>query len=71
MKVFKIGDKARVRKDIFGGRIYDSCTSYKCYCNEKMTNYAGSVVVVSEKDNVTGFMQLRKVDDGFTTDMPN
>ena len=70
MKVFKIGDKARVRKDIFGGRIYDSCTSFKCYCNEKMTNYAGSVVVVSEKDNVTGFMQLRKVDDGFTTDMP-
>lgn len=70
MKVFKIGDKARVRKDLFGGRIYDTCTSYCCYCDESMTNYAGSVVVVSEKDNRTGFMHLRKVEDGLTTEMP-
>ena len=70
MKVFKIGDKARVRKDIVGGRIYDTCTSYCCYCSETMTNYAGSVVVVSEKDDITGSMYLRKVEDGFTTEIP-
>lgn len=70
MTVFKIGDKARVRKDLVGGRIYDTCTSYYCHCNETMTNYAGDVVVVSVKDNITGFMNLRKVEDGFTTDMP-
>ena len=69
MKVFKIGDKARVRKDLVGGRIYDTCASYRCYCNETMINYAGDVVVVSEKDNRTGYMQLRKVEDGFTTRM--
>ena len=70
MKVFKIGDKARVRKDLVGGRIYDTCTSYCCYCNEIMTDYAGDVVVVSEKDDINGFMNLRKVEDGFTTEMP-
>ena len=70
MKVFNIGDKARVRKDLFGCRIYDSCTSYCCYCTETMTNYAGDVVVVSEKDDITGQMHLRKVEDGFTTEMP-
>lgn len=70
MTVFKIGDKARVRKDLVGGRIYDTCTSYCCHCNETMTNYAGDVVVVSVKDNITGFMKLRKVEDAFTTYMP-
>lgn len=70
MKVFNIGDKARVRKDLVGGKNYDTCTSDYCYCVESMTNYAGSVVVVSEKDNRTGFMHLRQVEDGFTTDMP-
>ena len=70
MKVFKIGDNARVRKDLVGGRIYDTCTSCCCYCNETMTNYAGDVIVVSEKDNINGFMHLRKVEDGFTTEMP-
>lgn len=70
MKVFKIGDKARVRKDLVGGEMYDTCTSNCCYCVESMTNYAGSVVVVSEKDNRTGFMHLRQVEDGFTTEMP-
>lgn len=70
MKVFKIGDKARVRKDLVGGEMYDTCTSDCCYCVESMTNYAGSVVVVSEKDNRTGFMHLRQVEDGFTTEMP-
>ena len=70
MKVFNVGDKARVRKDLFGCRIYDSCTSYYCYCTETMTNYAGDVVVVSEKDDITGQMHLRKVEDGFTTEMP-
>ena len=70
MKVFKIGDKARVRKDLVGDRIYDSCTSYYCYCTETMTNYAGDVVVVYEKDDIYGFMHLRKVEDGFTTEMP-
>ena len=69
MKVFEIGDKARVRKDLVCGRIYDTCASYRCYCNETMINYAGDVVVVSEKDNRTGYMQLRKVEDGFTTRM--
>lgn len=70
MKVFKIGDKSRVRKDIVGDKFYDTCTSDCCYCNETMTNYAGSVVVVSEKDSRTGFMHLRKVEDGLTTEMP-
>ena len=70
MKVFKIGDKARVRKDLVGGKNYDTCTSDYCYCVESMTNYAGSVVVVSEKDNRTGFMHLRQVENGFTTEMP-
>ena len=70
MKVFNVGDKARVRKDLVGGRIYDTCTSCCCYCTETMTNYAGSVVVVSEKDDMTGNMYLRKVEDGFTTEMP-
>lgn len=70
MRVFKIGDKARIRKDIVGGRIYYTCTSYCCYCSESMTNYAGSVVVVSEKDERNGYMHLRKVEDGFTTEMP-
>lgn len=70
MKVFKVGDKARVRKDLVGGEVYDTCTSDVCCCNQTMSHYAGSVVVVSEKDNRTGFMHLRKVEDGFTTEMP-
>ena len=70
MTVFKIGDKARVRKDLVGGRIYDTCTSYCCYCNETMTDYAGDVIVISEKDDIYGFMYLRKVGDGFTTEIP-
>ena len=70
MKVFKVGDKARVRKDLVGGEVYDTCTSGGCYCTEMMTNYAGDVVVVSEKDDRTGYMDLRKVEDGFTTAMP-
>ena len=70
MRVFKIGDKARVRKDLVGGEVYDTCTSGGCYCTEMMTNYAGDVVVVSKKDDRTGYMDLRKVEDGFTTDMP-
>lgn len=61
MKVFKIGDKARVRKDLVGGEVYDTCTSGGCYCTEMMTNYAGDVVVVSKKDDRTGYMNLRKV----------
>lgn len=74
MKVFKVGDKARVRKDLVGGGVYDTCTSGGCsggcYCTEMMTNYAGDVVVVSKKDDRTGFMLLRNVEDGFTTEMP-
>ena len=70
MTVFKIGDKARIRKDLVGGKNYDTCTSDYCYCVGTMTNYAGDVVVVSEKDDRTGFMHLRKVEDGFTTEMP-
>lgn len=70
MKVFNVGDKARVRKDLVGGEIYDTCTSGGCYCTETMTNYAGSVVVVSGKNGSNGFMDLRKVEDGFTTTMP-
>lgn len=70
MKVFNVGDKARVRKDLVGGEVYDTCTSGGCYCTEMMTNYAGDVVVVSKKDDRTGYMDLRKVEDGFTTTMP-
>lgn len=70
MKVFNVGDKARVRKDLVGGEVYDACVTGWCYCVESMTNYAGSVVVVSEKDDRTGFMHLRQVEDGFTTEMP-
>ena len=70
MKVFNVGDKARVRKDLVGGEVYDTCTSGGCYCTEMMTNYAGDVVVVSKKDDRTGHMDLRKVEDGFTTTMP-
>lgn len=70
MKVFKVGDKARVRKDLVGGEVYDTCTSGGCYCTEMMTNYAGDVVVVSKKDDRTGYMDLRKVEDEFTTTMP-
>nr|DAH55566.1 MAG TPA: Mind bomb SH3 repeat domain [Bacteriophage sp.] len=70
MTVFKIGDKARVRKDLVGGEFYKSCAADTCFCNDTMTNYAGDVVVVSQKDGRTGFMHLRKVEDGFTTEMP-
>ena len=70
MKVFKIGDKARVRKDLVGSKVYHTCASYCCYCVESMENYAGDVVVVSEKDDMTGCMHLRKVEDGFTTEIP-
>ena len=69
MTVFKIGDKARIRKDLVAGKFYDSCTIEPCFCNETMTNCAGDVVVVSQKDGRTGFMRLRKVEDGFTTEM--
>lgn len=69
MKVFNVGDKARVRKDLVGGEVYDTCTSGGCYCTEMMANYAGDVVVVSKKDDRTGYMNLRKVEDGFTRDM--
>lgn len=70
MKIFNVGDKARVRKDLVGGEVYDTCTSGGCYCTEMMTNYAGDVVVVSGKNGSNGFMDLRKVEDGFTTAMP-
>lgn len=70
MKVFNVGDKARVRKDLVGCKYYESCTYNSCYCNHAMTNYAGDVVVVSEKDDRTGFMHLRSVENGFTTEMP-
>lgn len=70
MTVFRIGEKARVRKDLVGGKFYASCTIESCFCNATMSNYAGDVVVVSEKDGRTGFMHLRKVEDEFTTEMP-
>lgn len=70
MKVFNVGDKARVRKDLVGGEMYDTCTSYHCCCNATMTLFAGYVVVVCEKHDRTGIMHLRKVEDGFTTKMP-
>lgn len=70
MKVFNVGDKARVRKDLVSGEYYDTCTSGSCYCTEAMTNYAGNVVVVSKKDDSSGFMLLRKVENGFTVEMP-
>lgn len=69
MTIFRIGEKARIRKDLVAGKFYDSCTIEPCFCNETMTNYAGNVVVVSQKDGRTGFMRLRKVEDGFTTEM--
>ena len=70
MTIFRIGEKARIRKDLVAGKFYDSCTIEPCFCNETMTNCAGDVVVVSQKDGRTGFMRLRKVEDGFTTEMP-
>lgn len=70
MKIFNVGDKARVRKDLVGGEMYDTCTSYPCCCNATMTLFAGYVVVVCEKNDRTGIMHLRKVEDGFTTEMP-
>lgn len=70
MKVFNVGDKARVRKDLVGGKMYDTCTSHTCFCNATMTRFAGYVVVVSWKNGSNGFMDLRKVEDGFTTAMP-
>lgn len=72
MKIFNVGDKARVREDLVGGEVYDTCTSASggCYCTEMMTNYAGDVVVVSKKYDRTGYMDLRKVEDGFTIEMP-
>lgn len=70
MKIFNVGDKARVRKDLVGGEMYDTCTSHTCLCNATMTLFAGYVVVVCEKNDRTGIMRLRKVEDGFTTEMP-
>lgn len=70
MKVFNVGDKARVRKDLVGGKMYDTCTSHTCLCNATMTLFAGYVVVVSGKNGSNGFMDLQKVEDGFTTAMP-
>ena len=70
MKIFNVGDKARVRKDLVGGEMYDTCTSHTCLCNATMTLFAGYVVVVCGKNDRTGIMHLRKVEDGFTTEMP-
>lgn len=70
MKIFNVGDKARVRKDLVGGEMYDTCTSHTCLCNATMTLFAGYVVVVCGKNDITGIMHLRKVEDEFTTTMP-
>lgn len=71
MTIFKVGDKARIRKDLKDGEMYDTCNGGCCYCNASMSaNYRGLVVVVSEKSLDSGFMHLRKVEDGFTTEIP-
>lgn len=70
MTVFKIGDKARIRKNLKDGIFYDTCTSNRCYCNFPMTQYAGTAVVVAGKNSYNGYMDLRTIGDGASRKLP-
>lgn len=71
MTVFKIGDKARIRKDLKDGIFYDTCTiNGGCYCNFNMTQYAGTTVVVAGKNSGNGYMGLRTIGDGASRTLP-
>lgn len=71
MTVFKIGDKARIRKDLKDGIFYDTCTiNGGCYCNFNMTQYAGTTVVVAGKNSDNGYMDLRTIGDGASRILP-
>lgn len=71
MTVFKIGDKARIRKDLKDGISYDTCTvNGSCYCNFNMTKYAGTAVVVAGKNSDNGYMNLRTIGDGASITLP-
>lgn len=71
MTVFKIGDKARIRKDLKDGIFYDTCTiNGGCYCNFNMTQYAGTTVVVAGKNSGNGYMDLRTIGDGASRTLP-
>ena len=70
MTVFKIGDKARIRKDLKDGVFYDTCTVNKCYCNYAMIQYAGTAVMVAGKNSDNGYMDLRTIGDGASRKLP-
>lgn len=70
MTVFKIGDKARIRKDLKDGIFYDTCTTNKCYCNYAMIQYAGTAVMVAGKNSDNGYMDLRTIGDGASRKLP-
>lgn len=70
MTVFKVGDKARIRKDLKDGEFYDTCTATCCFCNEAMVYYGGKTVVVAEKSAETGFMSLRVLENGYSRNIP-
>lgn len=70
MTVFKIGDKARIRKDLKDGVFYNTCTVSSCYCNFPMTQYAGTAVMVAGKNADNGYMDLRTIGDGASRKLP-
>ena len=70
MTVFKIGDKARIRKDLKDGVFYNTCTSNDCFCNFPMTLYAGTTVMVAGKNSNNGYMDLRTIGDGASKQLP-
>lgn len=71
MTIFKVGDKARIRKDLKDGEMYDTCTGNSCFCSSAMAQrYRGLSAAIFEKDPNSGFMRLRRMEDGFTTEMP-
>lgn len=70
MTVFKIGDKARIRKDLKDGIFYNTCTSNSCYCNFPMTQYAGTAVMIAGKNSDNGYMDLRTIGDGASRKLP-
>lgn len=70
MTVFKIGDKARIRKDLKDGVFYNTCTANSCYCNFPMTQYAGTTVMVAGKNPDNGYIDLRTIGDGASKQLP-
>lgn len=70
MNVFNVGDKARIRKDLKARKFYNTSTGTSCFCNESMTTYGGTAVVVEQKTQRTGFMELRTIGDGASMKIP-